>query len=169
MTRFATDSAVGQIRWILPTRRAKRRLTRQRVVAAAAGAAPPPPSAARSVARRPPSSGPSFPSEAAETSCDTTKPRQRCPVFLSSYTRQIQGQIQIFSGGDPRGRTFEVTRIYQHLVALCMFRVFGNRHGWLIPDNVRVANSFVHLSADWPSDYAAEHAQCHFMLIHPRM
>ena len=35
-----------------------------------------------------------------------------------------------------------------------MFSVFGKIHGWLIPDNVRLANSFVHLSADWPSDYA---------------
>ncbi len=39
-----------------------------------------------------------------------------------------------------------------------MFSVFGNRHGWLTRDNVRLANSFV-LSADWPSDFAAEHAE----------
>ncbi len=33
----------------------------------------------------------------------------------------------------------------------------------------RPADSFVLLSADWPSDFAAEHAECHFLLIHPRI
>ncbi len=56
-------------------------------------------------------------------------------------------------------REVRFTRMYQYIVALCMFSVFGNRHG-LIRDNVRVANSFVHLSTDRPSDNAAEHAQC---------
>ncbi len=59
--------------------------------------------------------------------------------------------------------------MYQFILSLGMFSVFGNRHGWLIPDNVRQANSFVLLSADWPSDFAVENAQCHFVLIHPRI
>ncbi len=46
--------------------------------------------------------------------------------------------------------------------------MFGNSHGWLIGDDIRLANSFV-LSADWPSDLAAEHADRHKMLIHPRV
>ncbi len=57
--------------------------------------------------------------------------------------------------------------MYQHILALCMFSVFGNRHRWLIQDNVRLADSFVLLSADWPSDFTAEHAECQNMLIHP--
>ncbi len=32
-------------------------------------------------------------------------------------------------------------------------------HGWLSGDNTRPADSFVLLSADWPSDLAAEHAE----------
>ncbi len=51
------------------------------------------------------------------------------------------------------------TRMYQHILSLCMFSVFGNSHGWLIGDNTRLADSFVLLSADWPSDLAAEHAE----------
>ncbi len=63
-----------------------------------------------------------------------------------------------------------VTRMYQHtVVALCMFSVFGNRYGWFVRDNIRLVNSFILLSADWPSDFSAEHAQCHFVLIHPRV
>ncbi len=55
------------------------------------------------------------------------------------------------------------------ILSLCMFSVFGNRHGWLIPDNVRLANSFVLPSADWPSDFTAEYAECQNMLTHPRL
>ncbi len=59
----------------------------------------------------------------------------------------------------------QLTRMYQHILSLCMF---SNTHGWLIQDNISPADSFVLLSAVWPSDFAPEHAQCHFMLIHPR-
>ncbi len=40
-----------------------------------------------------------------------------------------------------------------------MFSVFGNGHGWLIPHNVRSADSFVLLSTDWRSDFLSEHAE----------
>ncbi len=51
------------------------------------------------------------------------------------------------------------TRMYQHILSLCMFNVFGNSHGWLIGDNVSLADSFVLLSADWPINFAAEHVE----------
>ncbi len=39
------------------------------------------------------------------------------------------------------------TRMYQHILSLCLFSVYGNRHGWLIQDNIWPADSFVFLSA----------------------
>ncbi len=45
-----------------------------------------------------------------------------------------------------------------------MFTVGLGRHRWLIRDNIRRANSFVLVSADWPIDFAAEHAECHCSL-----
>ncbi len=39
-------------------------------------------------------------------------------------------------------------RLYQNILSLFMFSVFINRHGWLLPDNVKLAKSFILLSAD---------------------
>ncbi len=36
------------------------------------------------------------------------------------------------------------------------------------PDNIRPADSFVLLGANWPVDFSSEHAECHYLLIHPR-
>ncbi len=73
-------------------------------------------------------------------------------LFAAESTQKNSVDVLRSEGGF--GKSIDSTRMYQHIVALCTFSVFGNSHGWLIPDNVRLANSFVHLSADWPSDYA---------------
>ncbi len=54
-------------------------------------------------------------------------------------------------------------KFYQYSVAVCVVSVFGNRPMMSIRDRNRLAGSVVLLSVDWPSDFATEHAECHYI------
>ncbi len=97
----------------------------------------------------------------AESLCTCTP--KRPSNWVSNYSPNMVSVVSVYSVCDRM-----TVHVLQFSDNLHVQRVWQQTQ---VVDSRRYKTSrcFVLLNADWPSDFPAEHADCHYILIQPRM